>query len=156
MKYRMPGMVELNASCLVLTVAAVLVPIEAIEECRGHLGWLGRDSRSEGTDETALGGDESGSQLAENARKSPLRLWVPATTEAGLSPSSRWFLPSSFSMWTCLNCETQVLILSSAPREPPQSRGEGESRIVHCQKHFRQEMKSFVGGLKIQWELIYV
>lgn len=36
-----------------------------------------------------------------------------------------------------------------------QSRGEGE-RTVHCQKHFSQEMKSFVGGLNIQWELIYV
>lgn len=71
-------MVELNASCLVLTVAALLVPIEVIEECRGHLRRLGRGSRSEGTDETALGSDERGSQLSENARKSPLQLWVPA------------------------------------------------------------------------------
>ena len=38
---RMPGVVELNASCLVLTVAALAAPVEAVQECRGHLGWLG-------------------------------------------------------------------------------------------------------------------
>lgn len=55
-----------------------MVPTEAIEECHGHLGWLGRGSRSEGTDETALGSDERGSQLARIARKSRLQLWVTA------------------------------------------------------------------------------
>jgi hypothetical protein len=76
-------MVELNASCLVLTFAALVAPIEAIEECRGHLGWFGRGSRSEGTDETALGVDERGSQLAVNARKNPLQLWVTAQPPDG-------------------------------------------------------------------------
>ena len=65
---RMPGVVELNASCLVLTVAALAAPVEAVQECRGHLGWLGRGYGSEGTDETALGSDGRGSHLARSDR----------------------------------------------------------------------------------------
>lgn len=38
-----------------------------------------------------------------------------SSSEAGSSPSSRWFLLSFPSFWTRLNCETQALVLRSAP-----------------------------------------
>lgn len=124
-------------------------------QCCGHLGWLGRGSRSEGTDETGVGGGERGHPGWQGMPgEEPSPTLGNSTTDAGLSPSSRWFLLSSFC--SCLNCETQAAIPSSAPRGAFSEQGRASAGIIHCQKHFRQEMKSFLGGLKIQWELIYV
>lgn len=79
-----------------------------------------------------------------------------SSSEAGSSPRSRWLLLSFPSFWTRLNCETQALVLRSAPEGIFFRAGVRKNGTAHCQKHFRQEMKSFVGGLNIQWELIYV
>lgn len=46
-----------------------------------------------------------------------------SSSEAGSSPSSRWFLLSFPSFWTRQNCETQALVHGSAPRGPFSEQG---------------------------------